>query len=181
MNQYKAMLETLSRENSSTVISNSSTEHAAALIEALVRRAKSTIRIFSGSLSKDVYANKSVVDAFISFLSRDSGFIEIIIQSPNSENEGTVVSDQSGLINKLLHTIGTSLLTRVSVFKADDALEDIEYHFMVVDGTAYRFEPDKTKHVAFATFNGVELGKKLNDKFDQMLTMSRQNAIAIPH
>lgn len=172
MNEYKAMLESLSKENSSAVISNSSTEHATALIEALIRRAKNEILIFTGSLSKEVYANKSVVDAFISFLSRDSGHVEIIVQSPNCEDGETVVSDQSGLIGKLRHTMGAGLLEKVKIFKADDALKSIEYHFMVVDGTAYRFEPDKTKHVAFATFNGVELGRRLNEKFDEMRKLS---------
>ena len=44
----------------------------------------------------------------------------------------------------------------------------IPYHFMVMDNDCYRFEDDKTKHAAVASFGDPVGGKKLASIFEDL-------------
>ena len=163
MDKYRKEVKNLADSNSSNIIPNSSIEHAAVLIENLFSHAHHSIRIFSGNLNPKVYNKREVICAADKFLSRDTSEaakkLEIIVQNEIEIGDG----DE----NKL-YDLCKKYESICEIKLADEQGKSVESHFIVTDKTAYRLEPDRNKHVAFACFNNPDSACELDRFFEEM-------------
>lgn len=172
MDDYIALIRRLAEEDSDRIIPNSTTEHAIVLIERLFLKAGRIAKIFTGALNSEIYAKDSVVTAISGFLKK-GGKLEILVQHCTSSADiEALVKTEGGLFSRL-----TDLGHRdvdIAMYWSDEAAQNERFHFMVLDEKAFRFEPDHTKHEAFACFNGVKVAKSLNKVFQSLVTMERR-------
>lgn len=165
--EYREMLEKLLKEDSSTIISNGSTDHATTLIEKLFQMAKEDVTIFSGKLDEIVYGQAGVVDAAGSFLVTDKGTISIVVECQDEEvSDKDIMSSEGSFLYKLRKRFGDSVLSQVKLFRTKNNTETFKSHFFVADNKGFRFEPDSTKHEALASFNNIDISNKLTSMFD---------------
>ena len=180
IDEYRKMLDQLFESNSSSIISNSSTAHAIPLIAKLFQHAKKEVMIFTGAMNTDIYGVDEVVDSAGTFLIGNEGKLSIIVQkSSDMVSDEDLVSKENCLIEKIKNRFGDTALHNVSLFRASADLSTVNYHFMVVDGSAFRYEPDNTKHEALASFNHKEVGEKLESIFNEMVSSGTSAAIQL--
>ena len=161
MDKYRKEVKELADNKSSSIIPNSSIEHAAVLIENLFSHAGHSIRIFSGNLNPEVYSKSEVVCAAEKFLSKDSSEgekrLEIIVQGGIGDGNENKLFD---LCKTYDSVCGIKL--------ADEQDKSLGSHFIVTDKTAYRLEPDRNQHVAYACFNNPVSACQLDKAFNEM-------------
>lgn len=175
MDEYRKMLDQLFEQNSPTIISNSSTDHAIPLVAKLFQKARHEAMIFTGAANPMIYATDEVVEAAGSLVVGQNGNLFIIVQqSAEAVPDSKLLDEADCLISKLKNRFGESAAHNIHLYRADKSLQDLDYHFMVVDGAAFRFEPDNKKHEAFASFNNKEVGEKLKEMFNGMKQSSSE-------
>lgn len=153
MESYDALVKRKADEKSTDVIPNADIPHATVLVENLLSHAGSTCRIFTGTLNNKVYGSPRVLAAAENFLAR-KGKLEILIENP----PGDIL--EHPLVLKCKSEANDCDLRKV--VSVDD---DLKCNFIVADGTAWRFEPDKNVPAAVGCFNDPDAGKKLEDVF----------------
>jgi hypothetical protein len=170
MNEYDDDLRKLQIAESTEIVSNSSTDHARALVARLVGSAKEQVVVFSGSLNPKIYSDPAVIDAFGAFLLGRNGELKIVVQtSAVSLPDGRIVSDADCMIAQLRLTYGDAVLARVKVARASDHdSRTYSVHFLVVDDRGFRLEPDNTLHKALGSFNQPQLAAKLHEAFSSL-------------
>ncbi|MEQ1663712.1 MAG: hypothetical protein ABL877_13550 [Thiobacillus sp.] len=175
MDEYRKMLDQLFEQNSPTIISNSSTDHAIPLVAKLFQKARREAMIFTGAANPAIYATDEVVEAAGSLVVGQNGNLFIIVQkSAEAVSDASLLDEADCLIKKIKTRFGETATQNIHLYRADNSLQDLDYHFMVVDGEAFRFEPDNKKHEAFASFNNKEVGAKLKTMFDGMKQSSAE-------
>lgn len=162
MNNYRELVERLAKSNSSEKIPNATIDHAAVLIENLFAHAREKVRILSGQLNKDVYGASGVFDKARDFLRGECGVsneekkqLEILLEAPLSD------IGENPLVRMCREYPDTCKVKYIS----GDKDKEINCHFIVADGKAWRFEPDKRTPAAIACFNDPEIGKQLDEMF----------------
>lgn len=163
MDSYRKLVERLSESNSSERIPNATVAHAAVLIENLFSHACESVRILSGQLNKDVYGLSGVYEKAIGFLRGGANReprkrLEILLESPPDD-----ISDNP-LVRACKEDPELSELCDVKII-SDEKDKAISCHFIVADGKAWRFEPNKETPAAIACFNEPEIGKQLDEMF----------------
>lgn len=158
---YVALVRRLAEKRDPEIISNSSIEHAAVLIAEMFRRGSGSAQIFSGSLNPALYAREDIVTCIGSFLSSDDASLRILLQDPA---EGA--ANAKIFLENVKERLGDTALSRVEIKQADDFAKDQSYHFATVGKSAFRFEGDRTKHEAFASFGREEHVTKINGIFE---------------
>jgi hypothetical protein len=157
---YVTLVRRLAETHDSEIISNSSIEHASVLIGEMFQRGSGEAQIFTGSLNPALYAREEIVSAIGSYLSNSTSHLRILIQDVA---EGVPNADI--FIEKVKERLGESVLPRIEVKIADNFAKDQPYHFTTVGTAAFRFEPDRNKHEAFASFGRPETVEKINTIF----------------
>ena len=160
-------------------ISNGKTEHAVFLVERFLSHADSSVRLFSGRLSRNtsegvaVYANPHVLKAVRKALG--SGVrIEIVLEE-ELDAEGGVPTKHPFVRTALDLRKEGSLTGLLLLLKADpDALDDLrkhdfQFHWMTMDDRAYRLETDTENTIADVNFGQPELTGALNGIFGDVL------------
>ncbi len=153
---YFKLIKESSEGNINIRIPNPSFYHAQLSVFTLIKRAKKSIKIFTGSLSKNIYDNKNVKEA-INNLS-DNIKIEIVLESEKDSN--SFDSKKNKVIMKLNNN--------------EKAIKDLPGHFMLIDNQSYRFEKyGKNRLVdnsaGITNFNDVEFANIMNNVFDKLL------------
>ena len=152
-------------------ISNGHPKHAAFLVHRFLTHAVDVVRIYSGSLSRtldgvDVYGNSHIVAVARDFLDRD-GHIRVVVQNdvdlPSGENieDHPFVSLVEGVQSK------GSLVVKKAAGTRKDELPN--YHWMVMDESAYRLETDVRNAKAHASFGAPRVAMQLAQLFDGIL------------
>lgn len=166
MNNYRELVERLAKSNSSEKIPNATIDHAAVLIENLFAHAHEKVRILSGQLNKNVYGASGVFEKARAFLrgeheaSKEGGRrFEILLEAPSSD------IGENPLVRLCREETEFSNICEVK-YISDPKDKEINCHFILVDGKAWRFEPDKETPAAIACFNDPEIGKQLDEMFD---------------
>lgn len=169
MDAYIELVNKLAESNSEDIINNSSPDHAIALFEAMFKHGNGEARVLSGRLNPLIYGDEGVIKAITSFLLRTGNSLRVVIQNVDdqcSDLDGHGHLKENPLVKTLKEKLDKCFEERVSIKMADGLLKDLDFHFTTI-GNAFRFEPDRTKKEAFASFNQAEMTKKLNTIWDK--------------
>ena len=171
---YREMVDRAFKGNDPRSFSNGKPEHAAYLIGRFFDHARSTIRLYCGSLARamngvQVYASSDVIGSALDFLWRPDTRLLIVL-----ENEIDAQSRDDHPLLKAIsvaepHVRGTTRVYTNGVRMGDTGNPVTIPHFMVMDQIGYRMEVDYRKVIASATVNDVSQSQTLARFFDQVL------------
>lgn len=147
--QYRKLFRSMIEQDDPTPISNESRQHAAIIIQELIRSATKTVYIQCSRLAPDVYGNPDTLEAIKGALDRGVQF-KVAVRSEFPETTG---------LYELLSTKGN----------CDIQLEREVYgkDFCVVDGKRARIETDAVLGKAVACACDEELGSLLVSTFEE--------------
>lgn len=159
LEEYRQFVRSQAREQDGQAIYNESIEHASIVVENLFKNAEKKIDVLSGSFNARVYGRDEVVKEAELFLASSlENKLRIILESDSEESRS-------------LHPFfrACSHFPNLEVRIAPESVQNqYDFHFVVMDGTSYRFEGDKTKPAAVAAF-GDEAGAQNLDKIHSLL------------
>lgn len=170
---YEALVELRFQEFDGEPLNNGRIEHAATIAKFIARSAKNNLKIFAGVLNARVYGTDDFISEVRSFLSVKGRKVQILLE--NQED-----------IDQADHTFFREFSDNddVEFFRFSEEEKGLseeekgrsvpKYHFMVADGISYRFEEDKNVPNAVAAFGDPTGGKKLSEKFDDLLKKASQ-------
>ena len=160
--EYRELVRELAESRSSKMVNNSSIEHAAVLFSEMFRRNSGHAAIFSGSLNRALYSRAEILDAIGIFLSDSSSSLHVVVQ------EASDGVDNFAFLQSQIHKKwGDEAAGRLEGRVADSDAADVGFHFATVGESAFRFESDRTKHEAFASFGRPEHVKTLKAVFQR--------------
>ncbi|MBC5764144.1 hypothetical protein [Ramlibacter albus] len=145
MDAYRALVRRLAEKRDPEIISNSSIDHATVLVAEMLRRGQGEAHIFSGALNPALYSTPEVIGAMTSFLTAADSCVKIIVQ----EKEKAIPNWEIFLSRM---TVEPEMLDRIDIRVGNDFVVSQPFHFTTVGSDFFRFEPDREKHEAFASF-----------------------------
>lgn len=161
---YQQQVDDLAAEGKSFRISNRNVEHAAVLLDAILRTAEQEVRLFCGNLSESFYGQDRLKKALINYLHKPGSRLQILVQEKLPKNHVVLQALQPYIDNKV-EVRYIELTHKVS-------------HFAVLDRKGYRFE--FTHHEAnpalveaVANFNEPDIASKLADQFDVLFSTAK--------
>ena len=156
---YRRSLRAHARERTGEVITNASVEHASAVVETLFAEAKSEVDILTGALTPRVYGRDAVVEEAKLFLASSyRNRLRIILEtdSPRDRMNHPLLKECSAFENLCLR-------------RASPATQKLYgFHFLVADADCYRFERDKSRPNAIASFGHEEGAQNLKRIFEAL-------------
>lgn len=164
---YVALVKKLADEDSDEIFNNSSTDHASVVIGEMFRKGEGNAHIFTGSLNPILYSRDEIVDAIGSFLLDERNTLKVLVQDAISPETVSPAYD-GALANRISTKYGHHVLSRLTIKIGGPSTRSISYHFASIGGKAFRFEQDKNKHEAFASFNRPELASRLESMFSNL-------------
>lgn len=167
--EYEAFVTRLAKDKDGRTISNSSKGHALSILRSVFRSAQEYVKLFSGSLSPDVYNDETLIREMKNFVegkgddrSGREGKVQVLIQNP--------ADLQPGVGNKFLAELLTlreaGREVEINEVLDQNHLKDAEMHFLVSDDRMYRIEVDIVKNTAVSSFNDAQRAVRLKDVFD---------------
>lgn len=167
LSQYREKVKRLARERSSQAIFNSTIDHAAIIIESMIETTREEICILSGSLNPRVYGRDEIVSQAQFFLANTDRKMRILVEDFDVTNFRE---------NPFIEEIVNSKNVEIRITSRDTAAS-LDFHFLVSDGGAYRFEEDKSKASAIASFNDPDGAANLKKIFDQIWNFSSTKSV----
>ncbi len=177
MEAYKNYIETLAKSKSHDMINNSSAAHASVLAGAMFKFGEKSINIFTGKLHPETYATDDVVKEACCFIKNKDGKVRIIIQDKDSVFSNSQIAEHLffGKLKKEGCSFANVMIRRIK----EEKINEITFHFMTMDKSAFRFEPNNSEPVAFASFNKPDIAEKLNNKFDELWSSEYSTEVTI--
>jgi len=162
--EYRKFVETIvAAEKPSDLFLNRTLDHAAVIVEFLLRSAKETVAILSGGLNPLVYGNPDVIAASKYYLDNTHGTFSILVE--DEIDFGSHV---------LLREIARPQGNRVDVRKVPEDFSKLyPCHFAVVDSASFRYENSKNLPEAIVQFFSPATGKSLMAQFETIRRISR--------
>ena len=162
-------------KSSEVLISNGKPEHAVFLLVMFLEHTKDTLRIFSGSLARNlrgvpVFENPKVIEAATSLFKQGCS-IKVVLEGEIDVRPGQRWFDHP--LFAAAEKAGTE--DRCQIRKAtDDSLAilrgaDLCKHWMTMDETAYRLEHDPREAKAVVNFGKKDMARALATIFDNLL------------
>jgi hypothetical protein len=162
--EYEEIVARMAAEKQPSRISNLGPSHASAVIKNIFLNADSSVKLFSGSMKYEFYANPEIINAVRVFLSKKDAHLQILVQDDAD-------------VGKVLNLLDPLLVEKVDVRKRLDASSYLN-HYLVADRRAYRLELDDRTCKAIVNFNEPEVASVLADEFDSgFLASSAKNEI----
>lgn len=159
LDTYRERVQTAKVTRSPDIIFNSTTSHAAILIEEMFHDAQFDVGMLCRSLNPAIYERADVMNAIQGFLERPGSHLTVMTQ--------TQISAGHKLVDEIF---GSDRYSARVTFKGPNELSSIPpFNFIVSDGRAYRFERDPESHTAVASFNGRNLAAKLAELVDDLV------------
>jgi hypothetical protein len=154
LENYRLGVLTLMSLKSGDIITNSEPAHAAILFEVFFKSATDKVRIFCKNLSQEVFGNPSLLAAARSAVERGVS-LNVLLQddAPNK--------------TEFSEWISTIKSAKVCLRIAPEHIRNASVNFAVMDTTAYRYEPDRSKCVASASMYNPDTSSFLAGKFDE--------------
>lgn len=178
---YNRTVDECADEGRNQIISNALPEHARYLMSRMLRKARSRIRLYSGSLEQSVqspqgcgtaapapvrvYADPDLLAAVEEFLRVEGHALSILVQK---DVDGGVEDHPLVCLVQDLKARG-DLRGSFELKRLNGEQAKINNHFMVMDDTAYRFELDHNPCRAQANFGDSKTAQALADLFDNFL------------
>ena len=158
LEDFRERVRRVAQERKGEPVYNGSLEHATIIIENMFEHASNNIDILSGSLNARVYGTYDVIKNARRFLASPSNTLRVILDDAEEVDlRGHPFFDAvESFTNVELKRIGPAWQ------------DDYDFHFLVMDGDSYRFEPDKTEHSAIAAFGDRKGGESMTKLFQMM-------------
>jgi hypothetical protein len=166
--EYRKIIQLLSTGMINQQIPNGKPLHAAILLEAMFKKARREMRIFSRDLAPSTYDAPELIEAAEDFLKRGLR-LKVLIQDRQSASE----VERRKIVRRLKEIGGMDLRFAEGAYSRQDAK-----HMAVMDETGYRFETDHNKTIAIANFNEPAAASELASAFDRAFAMGTQ-AVAV--
>ena len=162
---YREKVEALARKRDGTPLYNDSVEHAAIILQSMLSSAQRSVKVLTGELNKEAYGRRAIVDQVKQFIEDESHSLQILYEDKTLEQEGAKER------HPFLEAVAGK--SRVELRHVPEQLQSrYEFHFMVVDGDCYRFEPNKEKFGAVAVFGDTQGGENLEELFSTLWSSS---------
>lgn len=138
-------------------IYNGSVEHASVLTECAFLTANKKINILTNQLDGEAYNRPDLISAAASYLNDKDHKLKVLIEDGNA-----VAEESHGFYSTFKHYDNVEFR-----IVPEEIIEQYSYNFYVMDGDSYRFEEDRTRPEAVASFGGdTEAAENLNDIFN---------------
>jgi len=161
LQSYRESVQQLMTSRSSKPVSNGKPEHAAVLFELFFKNASNYVKIFCHNLDARVFDCPEVIEAAADAAKRGIA-IDIIVQN---QPQSTKFLQRLEALDKK-ESIRLDLVKNAGVSNAK--LNGLEVNFAVMDGYAYRIEPDSSKLEAFACMNHPATGNQLVSSYNSL-------------
>lgn len=138
---------------SGDIITNSEPAHAAVLFEVFFKHATEKVRILCKNLSQEVFGQPALLTAARAASAKGIS-LDVLIQDESPDN------------SEFTQWVNSEKNPNVSIRRVPSWLRNASTNFAVMDTTAYRYEPDRTKIVATASMYNPDVAKFLAEKFD---------------
>lgn len=164
--EYEAFVARLAEEKDERTISNSSKSHALSILRSVFRSAQEYVKLFSGSLSPDVYNDETLIHEMKKFVTSDDrkGKVQVLIQNPDDlRNQGA----ENKFLAELLALRETEReRVEINEVLGQNPLKNAEMHFLVSDDRMYRIEVNIKRNTAVSSFNDADRAARLKAVFD---------------
>ena len=157
---YRECVEQLLLSRSSNPVSNGKPEHAAVLFELFFRHAQKFVKIFWQKLDERVFDQPQVIEAAADALKRGVA-IDIIVQGePDAKKfmHRMRPLDQESEKMEIIEDANSKI----------SAARRMKANFAVMDGRAYRIEPDASELKASACMNNPGIAAELVRAFNSL-------------
>jgi hypothetical protein len=152
---YRKRIENLADLNSGESFTNNQPAHARVIFETFFCRATQEVDIFCRNLAADVFDSVRLCENLIGAVKRG-----VKVRVFTQENPAP-----SSFVDTLQELIAAKP-ELVELKKGNsNSLNSLGFNFAVMDGKAYRFEPNKDDFVAFASMNNPSVCKSLLSVF----------------
>ncbi|MGB0722430.1 MAG: hypothetical protein ACPGU7_08545 [Gammaproteobacteria bacterium] len=165
LDAYQAMVDELAENRLPRIVSNGEPGHARILVTALFRFAVKTVRIFSTKLGNQIYNDRALQRAVKRFLDKPGTKLVILLQDPDSTNNG---GPTSGSFVSILDEYGPDKVEMRRVVDDRDGPDSDTPHMVIQDAQAWRWCDDPSQHSAIASFNQPERAARAAYAFDKM-------------
>ena len=154
MDQYKDLIERLSRRNDTNIISSGDYESAKIFITEALNRQRDDIAIFSRFVNGCPYLSEQIIFKLKGLLC-DGKKVLILTEG---EHEIEIIAKH--------FRYETEHNLNIEIKKISNKFNYIDYGFFVT-GHSYRFETRRNNgYSSFASFNGENIANKLKEKFN---------------
>ena len=186
---YFGMIDRAIEKKENVNISNGEPAHAVYLLNKFLSTADRVLNIHAGALSRQVedengakdvmaYADPQLAESAIAFLQKENSKLSVVLADDIDVEEGQGVLDHP-LIAAISEAEGLKGTLAVARARPEDC-ESFPYHFLVMDGEAWRLETEPEKAIAMVNFGDQEFAEKLDGWF-QMMSSSAEPLLSIPH
>jgi len=167
MDSYRNAVKFLSENSIENEFSNKGPEHAAIVLEHMLKTAKNEIRFFSGSFNQDVTKDTDFMRELDKFLSSGKKFYLFLENLPLQEERSSALSKVIEYSKKYPNNIIYKEIPKDFTTELQSRFQSGNvYHFTVSDDTSYRVEIDKSNYKAICNFNDSNIALKLKKIFD---------------
>lgn len=147
---YRLMFKRIIAESLPTRVNNNSPDHAAVLIDELIRSAKDSVVIYCRAMTADVWGRPNVVSAILRAMNARVRF-RIVTQQKPEDTESFRLLDQYERAEFRLY-----------------AQEGLNMNFVLVDGKRFRVEPDSNERHGYAYANNPEEAACREQEFEDI-------------
>jgi Ca2+-dependent lipid-binding protein len=161
LEEYKTRINRLITENSGEIELNGSHDHASVIIDCMLARAQSSVRILSRTFDPRIYAKSDVVASARLFLGEQGRKCQVLVEEVSPVwNENDFVALEK-------------LFPNLEIKQVPEVLRDaVSMNFALMDDNGLRFEKDQTEASAFVTFGKKELTSDLSRLFEKLWVYS---------
>jgi hypothetical protein len=171
LSDFRELLKRESQRKTGRVISSSTPEQAAVVLEVFFATATSAVRIVTGGLNARVYGHENVIVEAKKFLADRSRSLQILFLNPMPPKLPYI----HPLIGALLQN------DNLVVMQADDEVNKVmRLHFSVVDMTAFRLKKDTDAHASIVSFGDTTLSNSLVSIFSELEKRSQKIELPDP-
>lgn len=165
---YREHVEKLARKREGDPIFNGSTEHASIIVERMFAHAHKSVCVLSGKLNARVYGPEEVLAEAELFLADSTHSLRILV-----EQFDEMVWEKHPFFKKFAAHKNVAVRC-----VPPEHQQDYEFHFLLMDDDSYRFESDKSTHVAIAAFGDKQGAANLSGIFNKL--WERSDSILAP-
>lgn len=158
LREYRAYVEQMFNDKSTSLISNRNTLHAKILIETLVSTSQSSVDVLCKNLCKKVYGDAGIRSRIAAAALRGVRFRILCQNEPEASD-----------LEPSLRALGiTDDMVAFRFASKTSEAANAPYNFVVTDRSAFRFETDPNDHVATASANSTEIARKILKAFNEL-------------
>ncbi len=140
LNTYIKRLESALSNEEAYSTYNRDMFHAAVVVVAGIRHAKNEICLLSNQLNPALYGGHGLLNVARSFLQNEKAKLRVLVETDISQDHPMM---------DLCHEFPQ----KVSISRVPDELQEkYDFNFLLIDDIGYRFEHDRKKYKAIASF-----------------------------